>query len=129
MDDFGAAPGTRLAVRDVHKRFGAVSALAGVSMDVRHGEIHGLLGENGAGKSTLVNILTGIVQPDAGTVYLDGKPVRFSSVFEAHAAGVNAVYQDPQLFGDLTVAENVFMGSYPRRRLGMVDLRTARKRT
>jgi rhamnose transport system ATP-binding protein len=123
-------PGSvRLAIRNVHKRFGAVSALSGVSMDVQRGEVHAMLGENGAGKSTLVNIITGVLKPDLGAIYLDGAPMRFSSVFEARAAGVSAVYQDPQLFPDLTIAENVFMGVYPRRGPGLVDFRACHEQT
>lgn len=119
----------RLAVRGMRKNFGAVTALAGADLDVLPGEVHGLLGENGAGKSTLVSIMTGITRPDEGEIYLDGRQVRFSSVVEAQHAGISAVYQDPQLFGDLTVAENVFLGAFPPGRLGMVDFRAARERT
>lgn len=119
----------RLAVRGVAKRFGAVTALAGADMDVRPGEVHGLLGENGAGKSTLVNIITGITKPDEGAVYLDGRQTMFGSVIDAQRAGISAVYQDPQLFGDLSVADNVFMGEFPKTRAGTVDFAAARAKT
>jgi rhamnose transport system ATP-binding protein len=124
-----SADGLRLAVRGVRKHFGAVTALVHADMDVRQGEVHGLVGENGAGKSTLVNIITGIVKPDGGEVYLDGRPVAFASVVEAQRAGITAVYQDPKLFGDLTVAENVFLGAFPRGLLGTVDFSAAREKT
>jgi rhamnose transport system ATP-binding protein len=85
-----------------------------VSFDFAPGEIHALVGENGAGKSTLVGLITGLLEPDAGTIELNGTPVRFRNPMEARAAGVAAVYQDPNLFPHLSVAENIFTGQYPR---------------
>jgi general nucleoside transport system ATP-binding protein len=96
-----------LAVRDVGKRFGAVQALAGVSLDFRAGEIHALLGENGAGKSTLMHILAGLIRPDAGTVVLDGSAVTFSSARAARQAGIGMVHQHFTLVEALSVAENL----------------------
>ena len=78
------------------------------------GEIHALVGENGAGKSTLVKIITGLIEPDGGQILLDGKPVQFATPMDARDAGVGAVYQDPKLFPHLDVAENIFMGIFPR---------------
>ena len=105
----------RLRVQNITKRFGAVQALDDVTFDLQSGEIHALVGENGAGKSTLVGIITGIRPADTGVIELDGRPVRFRSPIEARAAGIAAVYQDPNLFPHLTVAENIMMGQFPRR--------------
>ena len=109
------------------KTFGPVVALADGSVDVRVGEIHALVGENGAGKSTLVKILAGVHQPDAGEFEVQGAPVSFRSVADSKAAGISVIYQEPTLFPDLTVAENIFVGRQPRGRLGLVD-RTAMRR-
>lgn len=92
------------------KVFGAVRALNDVTIELFQGEAHALLGENGAGKSTLVKILAGVYQPDGGSIYLDGTRVHLSSPAAARDAGISVIYQEPTLFPDLTVAENIFMG-------------------
>lgn len=117
----------RLRIEGVSKSFEAVRALHDVSFDLAPGEIHALVGENGAGKSTLVGIITGILAPDTGRLVLDGRPVEFRNPLEARAAGVAAVYQDPNLFPHLSVAENIFTGQYPTRS-GMLDRRAMRAR-
>lgn len=104
----------RLRVTGVSKHFEAVRALHGVSFDLAPGQIHAMVGENGAGKSTLVAVITGLLQPDAGHVELDGRPVRFRNPLQARAAGIAAVFQDPNLFPHLSVAENIVTGRYPR---------------
>ncbi|PVU81377.1 D-xylose ABC transporter ATP-binding protein (plasmid) [Cellulomonas sp. WB94] len=104
----------RLRISGISKHFEAVRALNDVSFDFAAGEIHALVGENGAGKSTLVGVITGLLTPDAGAVELDGKSVRFRNPLEARASGVTAVFQDPNLFPHLSVAENIFTGNYPR---------------
>jgi rhamnose transport system ATP-binding protein len=109
-----AADATRLELRGVGKRFGGVRALDGVHLSARGGEVLALIGENGAGKSTLVKILTGIHQPDAGAMTLDGRPLAFASPLEAMRAGITAVHQETVMFDELTVAENIFMGHHPR---------------
>jgi len=101
----------------VSKRFGATQALTDVSFDLRPGEIHALLGENGAGKSTLIKIMTGIVPPDEGEIRLDGQPVRVATSQEAQRLGVAAIYQEPMIFPDLSVAENIFIGHRNRGRI------------
>jgi rhamnose transport system ATP-binding protein len=110
-----------LEVRGVTKSFGAVAAVAGVSFPLFDGEAHALVGENGAGKSTIVKMLAGVHRPDDGTLLLDGEPVEFSSPADAKAAGIAVIYQEPTLFPDLTVEENIVMGRHPRRGLGMID--------
>jgi len=115
-----------LAVRAVSRSFGSVRALSDVSLDLAAGEAHALAGENGAGKSTLIKILAGVYRPDRGQVLLDGRPVTFAGPGDARDAGVAVIYQEPMLFGDLSVAENIFMGRQPRtpaRRLWRIDRR------
>jgi rhamnose transport system ATP-binding protein len=118
-----------LALEDVSKAFGAVRALQDVSLDLRGGEIHALAGENGAGKSTLVKILAGVHRPDEGRVLLDGGPQDFRGPGDAQQAGVAVIYQEPTLFPDLSIAENIFMGRQPRRSLGRVDHAAVRAAT
>ncbi|MEU1471774.1 sugar ABC transporter ATP-binding protein [Streptomyces sp. NPDC005761] len=112
-----------LALEGVSKSFGAVRALRGVSLRLYAGEAHALAGENGAGKSTLIKALAGVHRPDEGTVLLDGKPVEFHGPADARDAGVAVIYQEPTLFPDLSVAENIFVGRQPRRSFGRVDHR------
>jgi len=105
----------------IAKQFGSVQALQGVDFSLFPGEVHALVGENGAGKSTLVKILAGIHRPDAGVVKVDGEVVELRSPIQAQALGIAVVHQEPMLFPDLDVAENVFMGRHPRDRFGRVD--------
>jgi rhamnose transport system ATP-binding protein len=103
----------RLVLENATKSFGAVRALEDGSVTLRAGEAHALVGENGAGKSTLVKILAGVYHPDAGRLLIDGRPVEFAGPGAARDAGVSIIYQEPTLFPDLTVAENIFMGRQP----------------
>ena len=96
-----------LQLTAVTKSFGAVRALKGVSFDLQAGEVHALLGENGAGKSTLIKIITGAHQPDGGSIEINGLRVAALSPAAAHALGIACIYQQPALFPDLTVAENI----------------------
>jgi len=105
----------------IAKQFGAVQALRGVDLNLYPGEVHALVGENGAGKSTLVKILAGIHRPDSGTVKVGGEVVELRSPTQAQALGIAVVQQEPMMFPDLDVAENVFMGRHPRDRFGRVD--------
>ncbi|KNE80910.1 hypothetical protein ADZ36_19300 [Streptomyces fradiae] len=93
-----------LALRAVHKSFGAVRALRGVSLELFPGEAHALAGENGAGKSTLIKILAGVHRPDAGELLLDGRPVVFHGPADARHAGIAVIHQEPTLFPDLSVS-------------------------
>ena len=100
----------RLTLTGVVKSYGAVKAIRHADFELRPGQVHALVGENGAGKSTLIKIISGATAPDAGTISYDGQPVSITSTVDAIALGIATVYQEPQLFGELTVAENVFMG-------------------
>lgn len=102
-----------LSVEAISKSFPGVKALSAVSFDCKPGEVHALVGENGAGKSTLMRILTGSHQPDEGTIYVDGQPVRISSPAEARHLGIAMVYQDTRLVPDLDTAQNIFLGHEP----------------
>lgn len=116
-----AEPVPVVALRNVSKHFGAVAALRGARLELYPGEAHALVGENGAGKSTIVKILAGVHRPDSGTVLIDGEPVEFDSAADAQAAGIAVIYQEPTLFPDLSVAENIFMGRHPLRSLRRID--------
>jgi rhamnose transport system ATP-binding protein len=118
---------TLLRLRGVQKRYGGVRALRGVDLDVLAGEVHALVGENGAGKSTLIKIVSGAEVADEGTVDIDDTPLTGGSTQGAMEAGIATVYQEPHLFGELTVAENVFLGRELRAN-GRVDWTTQRTR-
>jgi len=99
-----------IRMQAVRKSWGNIHAVSGVDFDLAEGEIHALLGENGAGKSTLMKMLAGAVIPDAGTLLLDGKPLRFADPADAMAAGIAMVYQENSLVPSMTVAQNMFLG-------------------
>ena len=122
----GAAP--VLSLRGIVKTFPGVRALDGVRLDLHSGQVTALIGENGAGKSTIVKLLTGIYQPNAGEILVDGQPMRFATAQAAGQAGVTAIHQETVLFDDMTVAENIFIGHAPRGRLGLIDRRAMRAR-
>ena len=103
----------RLEMDDVHKRFGATVALAGVSLSVAPGRVHALVGENGAGKSTLMKVLSGAIQADRGSLRLDGRPYRPRNPLDARRAGVAMIYQELSLAPHLTVEENILLGMEP----------------
>ncbi len=103
-----------LRTTNISKSFAGVHALRGVSFELRPGEVHALVGENGAGKSTLIKIITGAHQADDGTLEVNGRPVTDNSPLVSRSLGIAAIYQQPALFPDLTVAENVALGLEPR---------------
>ncbi len=104
------------------KRFGATVALEGAELVLRAGEIHALMGQNGAGKSTLIKLLTGVETPDAGRIMLDGRVIAPATPLEAQRAGISTVYQEVNLCPNLSVAENLYAGRYPRQRwTGLID--------
>ena len=117
---------TALELSHIAKAFGAVIALTNGTLRLERNSIHALVGENGAGKSTLVKIIAGLYQRDAGDLMLDGEVVDFRSTAEAKAAGIAVIYQEPTLFPDLSVTENIFMGRQPRGALGVIDRRAMR---
>ncbi|MFD7091889.1 sugar ABC transporter ATP-binding protein [Streptomyces sp. NPDC059892] len=129
MNQPATGPAPVLALKDVSKSFGAVRALRDVSLQLFPGEAHALAGENGAGKSTLIKTLAGVHRPDAGEVVLDGETVVFHGPADARDAGIAVIYQEPTLFPDLSIAENIFMGRQPRRALGRIDHRAVRDTT
>ena len=102
-----------LQLTSIAKSFGAVRALKGVSFDLRAGEVHALLGENGAGKSTLIKVITGAHQPDEGTIQIYGERRSHLTPASAHKSGIACIYQQPALFPDLTVAENIALRLEP----------------
>jgi monosaccharide-transporting ATPase len=112
---------TVLDVEDVSKRFAGVVALDAVSLSLRGGEVHALVGENGAGKSTLIKVLTGVYQPDQGRIVYRGEPVTFARPLDAQAAGISTIYQEVNLVPLLSVARNLFLGHEPTNRLGLID--------
>jgi rhamnose transport system ATP-binding protein len=99
-----------LKLENITKTFPGTTALDDVNFDLYPGEVHALIGENGAGKSTLIKIISGIYRPDSGEINLNGTPVSISSPLAAQRYGIAAIYQEPTVFPDLSVAENVFMG-------------------
>jgi simple sugar transport system ATP-binding protein len=120
----GATP--ILEARGIVKRFGHVEALRGADFTAHAGEVTALIGDNGAGKSTLVKILSGVYRPSGGEIFIGGKPVSFGSPAEAHAAGIETVYQDLSVAQDLSPAANMFMGREKLRpgllgKLGFLD--------
>ena len=118
-----------LEMRHISKSFGAVTALVDASIRLHQGEVLALVGDNGAGKSTLIKILSGFHQPDGGAIILNGKEVRFASPREARANGIETVYQDLALIGDLSIFHNMFLGrEYHKRILGLNLLDNAKMR-
>ncbi|WP_084614366.1 sugar ABC transporter ATP-binding protein [Nakamurella lactea] len=112
------APGAeqpRLALHGISKRYGGVRAIRNADMTVGVGQVHALVGENGAGKSTLIKIISGAEAADTGGIEFEGSPVSINSTQDAMALGVATVYQEPQLFAELTVSENIFLGREVRR--------------
>jgi len=115
-----------LVLEHAAKSFGAVQALLDGSIELYPGEAHALVGENGAGKSTLVKILAGVYQPDAGALLVDGQEVTLHGPAAARAAGIAVIYQEPALFPDLSVAENMFIGRQPLSAGRRIDRRAMR---
>ncbi len=117
-----------LELKNITKVFPGVKALDNVSLDVKPGEVVGIIGENGAGKSTLMKVLTGVYEPSAGEIIYEGKNVAFQSAAEAYAIGINIVFQEFNLCGNLTVMENLFLGNELTKG-GFIDYRGMEKRS
>src|SRR4030065_252184 len=109
-----------VSMQGINKAFPGVQALANVGFDLRHGEIHALMGGNGAGKSNLIKVLTGVGPPDIGTILLAGKEVSVRSPKHAQSLGISTVYQEINLCPNLTVAENILIGREPMK-FGRID--------
>jgi monosaccharide-transporting ATPase len=126
-----SSPAIVLRAVDISRAFPGVQALSGAELTLRAGEVHALMGQNGAGKSTLIKILTGVYAPDSGTIELLGKPVSPGSPIHAQELGISAVHQESHLLPNLSVAENICAGRYPRRpwtRGGGIDWRETGRR-
>jgi len=121
-------PNVLLRTENVSKSYDGVHALKSVGFELRAGEIHALVGENGAGKSTLIKIITGAVTPDTGTIELDGKAVTNNSPRLAKSLGIAAIYQQPALFPELTVAENIALGLEDARSWRQINWNERRQR-
>ncbi|KAB2856215.1 MAG: sugar ABC transporter ATP-binding protein [Bauldia sp.] len=118
-----------LEARNISKYFGAITALDQVNFRLSRGEVLGVVGDNGAGKSTLMKILSGLYAPSEGEIVFDGRPVRFSSPRDARAAGIEMVYQDLALAGNMAIFENIYLGREPGRKilgLTLVDQKKGR---
>jgi rhamnose transport system ATP-binding protein len=122
-------PPPAVAMHGISKQFGGTQALVDVSVELRANEIRALVGENGAGKSTLAKIAAGIHQPDSGTIELAGVATTLRGPADARARGIAVVHQEPHLFPDLSVAENVFLGHLPAGRFRTVDWAAMRQGT
>jgi rhamnose transport system ATP-binding protein len=129
MNQSDTARAPVLALRGVSKSFGAVRALRDVSLELHAGEAHALAGENGAGKSTLIKTMAGVHRPDTGEILLNGHPVTFHGPGDARDAGIAVIYQEPTLFPDLSIAENIFMGRQPLRSARRIDHAAVRSAT
>lgn len=117
-----------LRAENISKSFGPIEVLSGISLDLKPGEVHAVIGENGAGKSTLMRILSGHIAPTKGTLHLNGQPITFSGPVDAESHGIVLVHQEILLAPDLTVAQNLFLGREIRR-FGFVDDKAMRERT
>ncbi|MEP3114312.1 sugar ABC transporter ATP-binding protein [Nisaea sp.] len=126
-DAHSAAAGPHLTLTNVSKFFSGTRALANVDFSCRLGSVHAILGENGAGKSTLIKVVSGVHQPDAGKIEIDGRAVQFASPAEAAAAGIVCIFQELSLVPDLSVADNISI-SDPPRRFGLIDAKAQRRR-
>jgi simple sugar transport system ATP-binding protein len=126
LDSKKVAPVLEMA--GIHKQFPGVKALSEAGLRLYPGEVHTLMGQNGAGKSTLIKVLTGVYQPDRGSITLSGKEIHPRSTQDAQDLGISTVYQEVNLCPNLSVAENIFIGRYPRR-FGMIDWRGMRKQS
>ena len=110
-----------LVMKNINKSFPGVRALRDVSLSLRRGEVHALIGENGAGKSTLMKVLSGVHQADSGEILWEGKPVQIHSTTEATAMGISIIYQELNLMPNMSIRENIFLGRENRKARFFVD--------
>jgi ABC-type branched-subunit amino acid transport system ATPase component len=118
--DTGTGTGSALEARDIGKQFGGIKALDGVSLQLRAGEVHGLIGPNGSGKTTLLNLLSGYYQPDAGSIRLGGAELSKATVQHRAFIGVARTFQKPRLLPTLSVLDNAVLGAWPHARSGFM---------
>ncbi len=116
-----------LQARALSKTFAGISALADVSLELKRGELHAIVGHNGAGKSTLMRILSGTIRPDSGTIVVDGEEVSFSSPRDAQEKGISMVHQELSILNDLSIAENILLGREPLRAGRLIDKSKSRQ--
>ena len=116
-----------IEMRGITKRFGGVTALDDLSLQIMPGEIHCLAGENGSGKSTIIKVMSGVYQPDGGSVFIDGQPAGVLDPVKSTAAGIQVIYQDFSLFPTLSVVENLTINSFLREGARVVDRKRARQ--
>jgi ABC-type sugar transport system ATPase subunit len=116
-------------MRQIVKSFTGTVAVDNVDFICRKGEVHGLVGENGAGKSTLMKVMGGVYQPDSGQLLIHGQACRFRNYSDARRSGIGLVYQELSLLAEQTVAENIYMGTWPRKKTGLIDWRSIRRQT
>jgi simple sugar transport system ATP-binding protein len=114
-------------INGIAKRFGALQALDGLDFHLGAGEVVGLLGDNGAGKSTLIKMMSGIVRPDRGSVFVDGRPVAVNSRRDSQRIGIETIYQDTALVDSMSIVRNIFMGREQVGRWGFLDHRSMRR--
>ena len=120
---------TILEMNHISKSFGGAKALSDVHLSIEKGEIHALLGENGAGKSTLMNILTGVIPADEGTITFLGKQYPSPTIQQMEAAGIAFVHQELNVINDLSVSDNIFLCREIKTKLGLIDQKEQLKRT
>ena len=118
-----------LKMENIHKSFPGVKALDSVTFDLKKGEVLGLVGENGAGKSTLMNILTGVLKPNQGTINLEGQNVEFHDNQQAQKHGISYIHQELNLIDELTIMENLFLGDQPLKKWGSINFKEMRERS
>ena len=120
---------TLFRAENIVKNFGGVRALKGVNFTLNKGEVHALVGENGAGKSTLIRIMSGVIQPDSGKMIVERKEIKISTPAEAHEKGIAAVYQEPLIYKNLSVIENIFLGNEIKTKSGAIDWKSQIKKS
>jgi ribose transport system ATP-binding protein len=116
-----------VVLKNITKIFPGVTALDNMSLILKNGEVHGLIGENGAGKSTLIKILSGVYTPENGEIYIDGNNAKFSDPLEARQQGITCVYQELNIVKDLSITDNLFMGVYKKTKTGLLDYKYMNK--
>jgi galactofuranose transport system ATP-binding protein len=117
-----------LKLTGISKQFSGVRALENVDFNLFPGEVHALMGENGAGKSTLINIISGLLHPTSGRIHIAGQEAVFANAMQAKNAGISTITQEFNLVPQLTVAENIFLGREPTRRMRLLNWREIKGR-